>query len=120
MIELLPSILALLLSATVEPEWVASDSFAFRRFSQADGLSDSTIFSITHDATGMIWLGTSSGGVNTYDGYQFRAFQVFLGDILCAKRVPRQQHGVCEVTRVGIDMSCRHGFRYRYTGPGNA
>ncbi|MDX1570688.1 MAG: diguanylate cyclase [Xanthomonadales bacterium] len=73
MIDFLPIMLALGLSAAGEPAWVPSDSFAFRRYSQADGLSDSTIFSVTHDPSGLVWLGTSSGGVNTFDGYTFRS-----------------------------------------------
>lgn len=68
-------LLALTITASAaDPVWVSGDSFAYRRLSQAHGLSDSTVFTVTQDDAGMIWLGTASGGVNVFDGYGFRSF----------------------------------------------
>ncbi|MEM9301021.1 MAG: diguanylate cyclase [Pseudomonadota bacterium] len=54
--------------------WSRPQSVQFEMLSLADGLADSTIFSISQDARGRIWLGSAAGGANVFDGYQVRSF----------------------------------------------
>ena len=54
--------------------WSAPHAVQFRMLSLADGLSDSTIFSIAQDRRGRIWFGTAAGGANVYDGYRVQAW----------------------------------------------
>ncbi len=53
---------------------VAQNAVGFRHLSQKDGLSQSTIFSITQDETGYMWFGTRDG-LNKYDGYEFKVYK---------------------------------------------
>ena len=55
--------------------WTEPHSVEFEMLSLADGLSDSTVFSISQDQGGRIWLGTASGGANVFDGYRIEAFR---------------------------------------------
>ncbi|MEN1728205.1 MAG: diguanylate cyclase [Pseudomonadota bacterium] len=54
--------------------WTEPHSVEFEMLTLADGLSDSTVFSIDQDQRGRIWLGSSSGGANVFDGYQVESF----------------------------------------------
>ncbi len=45
----------------------------FRRFNQEQGLSQSSVYSITQDQNGFIWLATGKG-LNRFDGYDFINF----------------------------------------------
>lgn len=46
----------------------------FRTFSTEDGLSQSSVLSLTQDPQGFIWMGTKDG-LNRFDGYRFRTFK---------------------------------------------
>jgi ligand-binding sensor domain-containing protein/two-component sensor histidine kinase len=50
-----------------------NEQYIFKQFTDADGLSQSTIFAIIQDKQGYLWLGTIDG-LNRYDGYEFRVY----------------------------------------------
>ncbi len=45
-----------------------------KQYSLEDGLSKTNIFALLKDSSGFIWIGTS-GGLNRFDGHQFRHFK---------------------------------------------
>lgn len=51
----------------------------FRRLSVNDGLSQNTVYALTQDHNGKIWIGTADG-LNWYDGYRFVPFYKNLND----------------------------------------
>jgi len=51
-----------------------TEEYIFKQLTDADGLSQSTIFTTTQDKDGYLWLGTVDG-LNRYDGYEFRIFE---------------------------------------------
>jgi|GEM_PF-700254 len=51
----------------------AAGQFVFDRITDAQGLSQNSIFAIAQDRQGYIWLGTEDG-LNRYDGYDFLTF----------------------------------------------
>ena len=67
---LLKAILIILLSISSFPQ---SEEYIFKQFTDADGLSQSTIFAMIQDQQGYLWLGTIDG-LNRYDGYEFRVY----------------------------------------------
>jgi len=66
----LKAILIILLSVSSFPQ---SEEYIFKQFTDADGLSQSTIFAMIQDQQGYLWLGTIDG-LNRYDGYEFRVY----------------------------------------------
>ena len=50
-----------------------TEEYIFKQLTDADGLSQSTIFSMIQDRDGYLWLGTIDG-LNRYDGYEFRVY----------------------------------------------
>ncbi|HMN17240.1 MAG TPA: two-component regulator propeller domain-containing protein [Ignavibacteriaceae bacterium] len=48
--------------------------FKFEQLGIEQGLSQSTVYAITQDKQGFIWLGTQDG-LNRYDGYNFKIFK---------------------------------------------
>ena len=50
-----------------------TEEYIFRQLTDADGLSQSTIFAMIQDKDGYLWLGTIDG-LNRYDGYEFRVY----------------------------------------------
>ena len=51
-----------------------SQNISFEHITMEDGLSQSTILTITQDNEGFLWLGTQEG-LNRYDGYEFTIFK---------------------------------------------
>jgi len=47
----------------------------FTTLSLEEGLSNLTVLSILQDHLGFIWIGTQGGGLNRYDGYEFKVYQ---------------------------------------------
>ncbi len=54
--------------------WTSPSQVHFESLTLADGLYDSTIFSIAQDGNGQLWFGTAAGGANSFDGYRVHAF----------------------------------------------
>ncbi len=67
---ILKVILIFFLSITSFPQ---TEEYIFKQFTDADGLSQSTIFAMLQDQEGYLWLGTIDG-LNRYDGYEFRVY----------------------------------------------
>jgi ligand-binding sensor domain-containing protein/signal transduction histidine kinase len=67
---ILKTILILSLTYSSFPQ---TEEYIFKQFTDADGLSQSTIFSMIQDQEGYLWLGTIDG-LNRYDGYEFRVY----------------------------------------------
>lgn len=59
--------------------WGQVDTFNFRSISVNNGLSQSTVYSITQDTLGFIWMATQDG-LNRYDGYSFTVYHPISGD----------------------------------------
>ncbi len=53
----------------------ASPHFRFTHLTVEDGLSDSAMSSVVQDQQGFMWFGTERGGLNRYDGYEFKVYQ---------------------------------------------
>jgi ligand-binding sensor domain-containing protein/class 3 adenylate cyclase len=49
-------------------------SKSFTHFTEKEGLSNNTVFSILQDQSGNMWFGTDGGGVSKYDGNLFTHF----------------------------------------------
>ncbi len=67
---ILKVILIFFLSISSFPQ---TEEYIFKQFTDADGLSQSTIFAMLQDQEGYLWLGTIDG-LNRYDGYEFRVY----------------------------------------------
>jgi two-component system sensor histidine kinase ChiS len=50
-----------------------SNSFVFHKLGMKDGLSESTVRTISEDQKGFMWFG-SENGLNRYDGYNFTVY----------------------------------------------
>jgi signal transduction histidine kinase/ligand-binding sensor domain-containing protein/DNA-binding response OmpR family regulator len=72
-----------LLAGNVHLNALEKETFSnlrFKSFSTQEGLSQSSVLSITQDAQGFIWMGTKDG-LNRLDGYNFRTFKNELGNL---------------------------------------
>ncbi len=47
----------------------------FKHLTVENGLSQNSVFSITEDKHGFIWIGTRTGGLNRFDGYSFKVYK---------------------------------------------
>ena len=70
-----PAGLSFILMVMGLSELHAQENISFDHLSVNNGLSQSTIFSITQDTKGFLWFGTRGGGLNKYDGYDFQIFR---------------------------------------------
>lgn len=70
----------------------------FKRIGVDDGLPNATIYSITQDQTGYIWLSSTNSGLLRYDGFQFAEFPVLTD-------AERQQQGSKDVGILLIDKA---------------
>lgn len=52
------------------------------RLSVEEGLSQSSVMCIMQDSKGYMWFGTRAGGLNKYDGYDFKVFSYTENDTL--------------------------------------
>jgi ligand-binding sensor domain-containing protein/signal transduction histidine kinase/AraC-like DNA-binding protein len=59
----------------VEVKGFAQNRQSFSHLSVNNGLSQSTVYSITQDSKGFMWFGTGEGGLNKYNGYEFQIFR---------------------------------------------
>ncbi|MEM7704251.1 MAG: diguanylate cyclase [Pseudomonadota bacterium] len=60
--------------AAEAPVWSSPSAVHFDVLTLADGLSDSTVYSVSRDSQGQMWFGLAAGGANRYDGYRVEAF----------------------------------------------
>ena len=67
-------ILLLAIGGCINIALQAQERAIFRHFGKKDGLSQSSVFAITQDGDGYIWIGTRDG-LNRYDGYQFTVYR---------------------------------------------
>ncbi len=49
-----------------------SQNYYFDFFNPENGLSQSQVFTMTQDSLGKMWMGTIGGGINIYDGNEFK------------------------------------------------
>ena len=52
----------------------AEENYMFKHIETKDGLSHSQITTIFKDSRGFMWFGTAGGGLNRYDGYNYKVF----------------------------------------------
>ncbi len=62
------------------PAYKYDNMMNFRKISVEDGLSQSTVNRIFQDSRGFIWVGTRTGGLNVYNGYDFSAYSSVWSD----------------------------------------
>jgi len=55
------------------------EDLSFKKYGTKDGLSQSSIYSITQDSQGFLWLGTEDG-LNRFDGYNFKILRTRIED----------------------------------------
>src|ERR1700733_2800147 len=55
--------------------YAQTGQYKFSHLDVTNGLSDNHINCIFKDRQGYIWVGTTSGGLSRYDGYNFRVFK---------------------------------------------
>lgn len=65
--------LIILLSILLKSVFAFTDDYIFKQITVADGLSQSTVFTILQDKLGYMWFGTIDG-LNKYDGYKFKIY----------------------------------------------
>ncbi len=51
------------------------NDYVIKHYSIEQGLSQSTVFAILQDSQGYMWFGTRGGGLNRFNGYEFRVFR---------------------------------------------
>ncbi|WP_431216024.1 ligand-binding sensor domain-containing protein [Puia sp. P3] len=67
------SILACISLMLVLSPVLAQEEYSYEHYDIADGLAGSTVYCITQDRDGFIWMGTETG-VSRFDGTHFRSF----------------------------------------------
>ena len=66
--------LTCILPLLMSPALAQEKELAFRHLSISDGLSQSSVISITQDQKGLLWFGTRDG-LNKYDGHEFTVYK---------------------------------------------
>ncbi|WP_298554152.1 two-component regulator propeller domain-containing protein [uncultured Algibacter sp.] len=57
----------------------SAQELVFEHYNEVNGLSHNSVRSIVQDSKGFLWIGTF-GGVNRFDGYDFKTFEVKVDD----------------------------------------
>ncbi len=63
-----------ILAVLVFPSCALSQTYPFRQYGTAQGLSENFITAITQDHRGFLWIGTADNGLNRFDGTRFVIF----------------------------------------------
>lgn len=63
-------LLSFLLLSTAR--WVMAQSYDFQTFTVENGLSQSQVLCLHQTSTGELWIGTNQGGINCYNGSNFK------------------------------------------------
>lgn len=67
------TILLIIIFVFAVPSFSQPDDYIYKQLTDADGLSQSTIFATIQDRLGYLWFGTIDG-LNRYDGYEFKVY----------------------------------------------
>ena len=65
--------LGLLLLPQLYPTYLFSQNNNFQKITKEDGLPSNSVYGVTEDRKGYIWIFTEKG-VSKYDGYEFKNF----------------------------------------------
>ncbi len=57
------------------PQARSGPELKFEHLTLEDGLSHNEVQTIVQDHQGLMWFGTFGGGLNRFDGYEFRVYQ---------------------------------------------
>ncbi len=57
-----------------------AQSYYFRRYEVENGLSNASVYCALQDRQGFMWFGTRDG-INRFDGYRFKTFNIYPGDL---------------------------------------
>ena len=58
----------------------AKEQYMFKHLETRDGLSHSQINDIYKDSQGFMWFATAGGGLNRFDGYNYKVFRKIEGN----------------------------------------
>lgn len=103
-------ILFLLLFLQLHPLQLAAQLYNFKGYSVDDGLSQSQINCIYEDSRGFLWLGTAGGGLNRFDGKEFKVFEE--KDGLCGQII----NSISEDNNHNLLIGAENGRICRYNG----
>jgi ligand-binding sensor domain-containing protein len=67
-------LLSLLLCYSLSAEGQQNNQYIFRHIDQGDGLLHNSVFAITQDQQGFMWIGTPNG-LQRYDGLRFKNYE---------------------------------------------
>ncbi len=80
-LSLRPLVLAALFTGTAAAAWAqaSAPAYRFRQLTMADGLPQSSVYTVLRDQDGFVWLGTGDG-LARFDGYRFTVYRPAAGD----------------------------------------
>ncbi|MFI5150461.1 MAG: two-component regulator propeller domain-containing protein [Bacteroidia bacterium] len=70
----IPALLGCIICFCLLPYSYTGQTFNFRTYSVEDGLTQSQVLSLFQDHSGLMWFGTNSGGVSSFDGNKFNTY----------------------------------------------